>query len=450
MKPSVTRLALLSRIAIIGLQFVSNRLIPDHDAGVFVSPEDPQSKRPLDAWIHFFFGGFRRWDAQYYLHIAEHGYTYENSLAFYPLYPALINGATRSARSLLMLDPLVSFRELGLVVALAINVYFFVKAAQALARLTDDTFRNGKATNSATILFCINPASVFFSAPYTESLFAWLTFSLILNCKQKRFNHVLLPLVLSILCRSNGLINLGFPVFYIVQDMLAKKLLWNHLLKLTFSLQTTLLTFGLLQYYQYTLFCRDQDNHYSNVITNYAIQHNLVLAGTFSRTNSTWCHQSIPMAYNYIQKHYWDVGFLSYYQLKQIPNFALAAPIICVFISNIFSYTRRHLKQIITSPRHLVHLLQDQRTIEQRLLVHVVHSTVLVLLCVCFVHIQVSTRLLASATPCLYWFCHINAIPKSVREFRLALNKTSQLTLLWCVGYILLGTILFCNFLPWT
>ena len=39
-----------------------------------------------------------------------------------------------------------------------------------------------------------------------------------------------------------------------------------------------------------------------------------------------WCHRPMPDLYAHVQSKYWGVGALRYYQWRQAPNFALAAP----------------------------------------------------------------------------------------------------------------------------
>ena len=55
---------------------------------------------------------------------------------------------------------------------------------------------------------------------------------------------------------------------------------------------------------------------------------------------SDWCHGRMPMPYGYIQDKYWNVGFLRYFELRQIPNFIIAAPVIYVVLSHSLRFVR--------------------------------------------------------------------------------------------------------------
>ncbi|KAL0355459.1 UNVERIFIED_CONTAM: GPI mannosyltransferase 2, partial [Sesamum radiatum] len=53
-----------------------------------------------------------------------------------------------------------------------------------------------------------------------------------------------------------------------------------------------------------------------------------------------WCKARLPLLYNYIQSHYWGVGFLRYFRVKQLPNFLLASPILSVAFCSIVYYVK--------------------------------------------------------------------------------------------------------------
>uniref|UniRef100_A0A7N2KLP2 GPI mannosyltransferase 2 n=1 Tax=Quercus lobata TaxID=97700 RepID=A0A7N2KLP2_QUELO len=53
-----------------------------------------------------------------------------------------------------------------------------------------------------------------------------------------------------------------------------------------------------------------------------------------------WCKARVPLLYNFIQSHYWGVGFLRYFQLKQLPNFLLASPILSLAVCSIIYYAK--------------------------------------------------------------------------------------------------------------
>lgn len=73
-------------------QFLFNYFIPDHQADAFRSPLIASEKKQwstLDVVVQKFFEGFTRWDSQYFLHVAQFGYTYEHMTAFFPGYPII-------------------------------------------------------------------------------------------------------------------------------------------------------------------------------------------------------------------------------------------------------------------------------------------------------------------------------------------------------------------------
>lgn len=424
-----------SRVLIIVLQYFANIAIPDHDADAFKSPRGDQPMSIADRLIDHLLGGFRRWDAEYYLHIAEHDYTSEQSFAFYPLYPLIVRFV--SARLSACLPFECSVRELSLLVAVGLNIVFFALAAHALFVLTTALWPNKRLARIVVALFCTNPASIFFTAPYSESLFCWLTFKVMLNSANLRFVNAIFWVALSVLCRSNGVINVGFIFYHMfAHAMKGRRKLMRLVRYIPGAVSCAVITFVAMlgvQMYFHGVFCvdykpgRDPFNKYHNMDIH-------------------WCHFTIPFSYSYIQSKYWNVGFLNYYEFKQIPNFLLATPILLFILSD----TLRYLKRTISlRPLGINRAFWAEN---ERRFVYVAHVFFLWAVCILYVHIQVSTRMLASSSPILYWVsahyfykegCGTNwwSSPKSLM---------TKFIRLWFFGYIVVGTTLFANFYPWT
>jgi Mannosyltransferase (PIG-V) len=103
-----------------------------------------------------------RWDAVWYLRIADSGYgDSEPRAAFFPLYPLLVRGAATLAGG----------SEGALLVAsFVISMAAFLAALVLLHRLV--SLELGRRVASATLLLlAVFPAALFFGAPYSESLF---------------------------------------------------------------------------------------------------------------------------------------------------------------------------------------------------------------------------------------------------------------------------------------
>ncbi|KAJ8669116.1 hypothetical protein QAD02_000375 [Eretmocerus hayati] len=303
-KEKILWFAVLSRVIVLLLQMIFNFICPDHDADAFRLPVDSTDKPSfLDHIVTFILGGLTRWDAQYYIHIARYGYTYENTLAFFPLFPL----AMRHAAIFLHIEPpILIFNNTLVVFGFVINFLCFIKASLIMFDLSEVVFKNPRVAYRAAILFCINPASIFFSAIYSESMFAYLTFYSMLESVRNN-PCVFIPISLSTLVRSNGLVNVGFPIFIWFRNLLVvsipnyvsenkhyhsnkRSLVFNsrHLLisfaQIICLVILALLPFFLLQVYSYTRFCKIEYNVTALPyhVQQYARENNLVLPGQAS------------------------------------------------------------------------------------------------------------------------------------------------------------------------
>lgn len=472
----IIKSAILSRIFIVFVQYIGNILISDHDAGVFLYPEFNLQNSYADKIVKHIFKGFVRWDAQYFFHITKYGYTYENTLAFFPLYPMIVKIVSMFCSFVLVI---LNEDSIILLTFLFLNTLFFVLAALNLYKLSNLILDRNLAYK-ATILFCFNPASIFFSAPYTESLYCYLTFKSMvnvvllhdkwlksgryLNCKDIVY---IIPICLSTCTRSNGLLNVGFLVYYLF-DVFVKRLqdctctafkkviigVKFFLIAVTSSL-FCILPFIAFQIYCYSLFCTDFVNNLPEHITEYGLANNYVLPGMFSKYNQSWCFKDVPFAYSYVQERYWNVGFLRYYEIKQIPNFILASPLVFILVRYSYAFLKQHYVNIayIFSCKKKIY---QGEIFELDMFVFIVHALFLTVFNILCIHVQVTTRIICSASPVFYWYCSYMFSNIEYRHnfnlviFNKYLSNEQKLIKYYCIFYIVAGTLMFCNFLPWT
>ncbi|KAB0797766.1 hypothetical protein PPYR_08759 [Photinus pyralis] len=478
-KKRIILFAIITRTLIIILQFFSNLLIPDHDAGVFTYPRLSSNQSTYDVWVQTSLGGFLRWDAQYFMHIAKYGYTHENTLAFFPLYPLIVRiiaSLTSYFITFLNEDSLL------LISFIFVNIVVFTKASVELYKLTAVVLNVDLAYKSA-MLFCINPASIFFVAPYTECLFSYLTFKSMLHCvfifdkynrKLNNYMKIIVPTSLSACIRSNGVLNIGFLIYFMVQDgirnitapkSLVMKLFtcFKNGILIICAIYLCLIPFVLTQYYFYQQFCTDFQHNLPVFLIDFIHSNDYVFPGMRSYYNQSWCLDKIPLAYSYIQSHYWNVGFLKYFECKQIPNFLLAAPIVLFLMYNNCKFFAMHKRYCLNLGIFNFNFSTSREksktvsTFKPKMFVFIVHETFLIIFCVFCIHVQVTTRMLCSASPVLYWFAaysfkYIKEHDSGIRNMFLFQKHdfTQRLILYYFIGYVVIGTVMFTNFLPWT
>lgn len=391
-------------------QALFNLLIRDHAADAFSPPR--LSESGLCDWlVEWLLGGLSRWDAEHFLFIAEHGYMYEHNCAFFPLFPLSLRAAARMM--LWPLEGLLCFRSQLLLSAALLNTVFSVLASWILYELGCVVLQCRRQAFLSAILFCVTPANVFMAAAYSESMFALLAFGAMWQLEKGWLWTSTLLFSLASGVRSNGMINAGFLLYSQTKRFVSQLqkgtgvallLILSQLpiLAVSVALMCTFifLPFALFQFYAYFWFCS------GNVGSEYVVPKPLLQLAVdmgyhlafLNGAKPSWCSWDYPIAYAYIQDAYWNVGFLRYYEAKQIPNFLLAAPAIMLGSWAALCY-------VASNPWHCLTLglarRETGRTAAESstkptvgfcspgVLVYIIHSTALLIFGTFCMHIQV-------------------------------------------------------------
>ncbi|CAM9821327.1 unnamed protein product [Chrysoparadoxa australica] len=491
---AIARRSMISRVLTVLAMILFNATFSDHAAGGVHEYKHYSSSNANEPSLrHTIPQTFTRWDSAWLLTIAEEGYpvpssaegipTAEQVHAFLPLYPYLVSFLAE----VLPVPALLRHEALVLWGVLVSNLAF-VASALALYYLGIAVLDNEPLAFQAAQLYCLNPASVFFSAIYTESFFAATTFCAFAvlegSSRPSSSRAWLSALLLSTAtaCRSNG--TTCCVVFGLVKlRWLVQSLPCNGsyapwvlgLLKTAIptALQLALivLPYAVFQAYCYAMFC----------------SHKL------PTQPPSWCYDSPPTLYGHVQSTYWGVGFLRYYQLKQVPNFLLAMPVLLISAWGLTSYVlsssdkygvyARSYRRGSVMPYMLhwgvlaavaalimnVQVRVGTETHSHRhaclpslftplayLLLPVTNSLGML---VCGCH-QVSTRFLCAACPALHWFIALvvmetpppqpSGTDTESNGGARPLSSSKACLKAWRLGYFFLGTGLHSNFYPWT
>ena len=150
---------------------------------------------------HPFINMWARWDAGWYLDIAQHGYSFvpakQSNVVFFPLYPYLI----RAAHYVIPLGSDAGWLLVGIFVSNAALLIALIYLYQ-LVRLDFD-----RRTAARIVLYlCIFPTTLFLSAVYSESLFLVLVVSAFYYARADRWLLVGALSAAAALCRAPGVL----------------------------------------------------------------------------------------------------------------------------------------------------------------------------------------------------------------------------------------------------
>ncbi|XP_057805055.1 uncharacterized protein LOC131020334 [Salvia miltiorrhiza] len=486
------RYAVGSRVLVLALIIIWRSLLSPYDTSASINPPclsaTNSSSPPPSVLLPRVGSAIERsivWDGVYFTRIAECGYEYEQTYAFLPLLPICVTIFSKSVFAPLV--PLIGYRAVLGLSGYVISNVAFVFAAFYLYRISVIVLKDEEVSLRAAILFCFNPASIFYSSVYSESLFAVLSIGGLYHFMNGKYNYATLWLALSGCARSNGVLNAGYICYHAMQQLndafsSRKALLW--------LIVKILLAGALRSIFIFGPFISFQAYGYLNMCMGRSVAE-----------MRPWCKARLPLLYNYIQSHYWGVGFLRYFQVKQLPNFLLASPILSLALCSIVYYVKlwpevflslglrvslkesklvgsasstgpegqasttgiseygtpneskdgRALRprkktalgeQLVTEPSkgEAPNRLQCDPVV---ILPFALHLSFMVATAFFIMHVQVSTRFL-SACPLIYWFAsHIMGCSSTGKRW-------GHFIWAYSAAYIFIGTLLFSNFYPFT
>ena len=306
--------------------------------------------------------------------------------------------------------------------AVLANIIFSFVTTIYLFKLTRLLFKNDQLAYLSSMFFIFNPASVFFVAPYSESIFFMLTVTSLYNLYKSNYFASTLLFSLSCLARSNGLINFLFVGFFIIKAAMSSLLgsnlktvntlnllklvfcqkniimLSKMLLKLLITLICFLASFSLYQFYIYNELCLKQIDQTKIPIE--LLEYGK--ANSYAMNGFSWCDKFLPFSYTDIQSKYWNVGFLKYWKFRQIPNFLLATPVLLISVIAIISFLHsiKHKNYLSI----LFDIKQEKRTSDDTrelfgeyqniLFVFALHLIFITITCTFFMHVQVNSLLI--------------------------------------------------------
>ncbi|XP_028945448.1 uncharacterized protein [Malus domestica] len=434
---TVIRSAIQSRLLVLTLILLWRTLLSSYDTSAPINPDClstiPAQKNVLFHSLGLAIESSIVWDSVYYVRIAECGYEYEQTYAFFPLLPLCMSFLSRTV--LAPLVPVIGQRAVLGLSGYVINNIGFVFGAVYLYSCHFE----GPRSSSEGFAFVL-----------LQSSFHILFINIFRDIVRPFFSWWIVPSNIWKRCHCCSLV-CSFGIF---------KLALQAVVGGALRCICIFVPFIAFQAYGYNNLC----------------------LGHLPSDMRPWCNARVPLLYNYIQSHYWGVGFLRYFQVKQLPNFLLASPILSLALCSIIHYAKSKPENFFSlgfrappedkdSAAVLFSLTEyssrKNRTRKQankdgpallseehKALAKQGYLSVAVLPCILHLgfmaataffvmHVQVATRFLSFSPP-LYWFASY------IMKSRGTGKRWGYIVWVYSAAYILLGSLLFPNFYPFT
>ncbi|KAF8453493.1 GPI mannosyltransferase 2, partial [Terfezia claveryi] len=393
-----------------------------------------------------------RWDAIYFVKIAERGYLREQEWAFGWGWTRIMGALGRGIRKLDIPNP-YPYVFAGILLA-NLSHFLSVLVLYNLTRLVYPAQDGVGVSFVAATMHVLTPAGMFLVAPYSEGLFALLSFLGYYFYQAGWVVGAGAMWMLAGMVRSNGVLNGVVVLVDFVKEVwvllgeqgrggmgdsgdgvLIMSSRRRRLARIAgLGVAGVMVGLGLIvpQGIAWMQFCAGEDGKG---------------AGGAMRE---WCSRTVPSIYLYVQDKYWNVGFLRYWTAGNIPLFLLAAPILYILTRSSLwailnntplSFPPSTLSQPARKSKHpsAPTALTTTHDINTSLIrAFALPQLILAILAFTSYHVQIINRL-SSGYVVWYWWLAQTILRK---------RKVVRWAVRWCVGYALVQGVLFAGFLP--
>ncbi|KAF2493155.1 mannosyltransferase [Lophium mytilinum] len=402
-----------------------------------------------------------RWDAIYFVKSAERGNLNEQDWAFSWAFSRLIHYLAKILSPQVDNAPLSTYIWAGIAISHISHLFSVLVLNRLFVRVQTNANRHRSAFLAAS-LHIVTPAGLFLSAPYGEALFSFLNFSgMLLYVQSQRqqsqnswgflrgckivASGALFSMAASI--RGNGLLS-GLIFVYDVVTHLPRVVNFSlsldefqRLLSTTVAGSLIIIGFFGPQWLAYEEYCGQT-----------------YMSSKFGRP---WCLRYVPSIYSWVQSHYWNVGFLRYWTISNVPLFLIATPLVWVMIrSAIWSlenkpkalvvdpqsrFSVRSVERVIPKPSEGYAPTEVERGFLRRL---ALPQLVLALMALTNFHVQIINRI-ASGYPIWYLFiARILSHDSTPLASKQRPTDIMHVFIRWMIMYAIVQGSLFANFLP--
>ncbi|KAF8585916.1 glycosyltransferase family 76 protein [Ramaria rubella] len=355
-----------------------------------------------------------RWDAFHYLHISQRSYQFEYEWAFFPGVPMVLSAIER-------IVVLLTGKEGGLLIYDVLLGHFLLSTFVTCEAIRTLYLLTMQHTQSPTLSLLSGYLSLLSSSPATlylaaipEPWFTLFSYKGMLYCARKQWFFAGIFFTLASVFRANGFLLGGFIIWGLIMEPLINRqeVRIYAVMKCTLLAALPCLPFLLHQVFGYIAICSHS-----------------------TPASPSWCTRRLPLIYTHVQSHYWNVGFLRYWTMQQLPNFLISVPVLLLLLVSPITYILHVLPTIIDlkpkPPR-------GHPLLNPSLLPHAIHAFILTCILLFASHTQIILRVAASM-PFTYW---------SAARLFFEHPKWAKAWVAWSILWGTTSVVLWTTFLP--